>query len=241
MGLFSGKKLLNAAIGGGIGFLVGGPAGAAMGAGTGLMSGADADEQYKYQKKLNNAQMAFQARQAATSHQREVADLEAAGLNPILSAGGTGANAMSGASGSAPVVDRTAKALQIAQMKLTERQIKNQEQQTKNDTKRTDNETNRNEAEIDKIRAETRKTLEDTVRTKGGQISNVLGTDTYRSAKNIGKKVAEKTADVATSGPKKYIKDKKGNLWEYDTKKMKKRLYWSAKDIKSGKNKLDIL
>lgn len=241
MGLFSGKRLLNAAIGGGIGFLTGGPAGAAMGAGAGLMSSADADEQYKYQKKLNNAQMAFQAQQAATSHQREVADLEAAGLNPILSAGGTGASAMSGASGSAPVVDRTAKALQIAQMKLTERQIENQEKATKNDTQRVSNETKRNIADINKTNAETKKIEEDTEKTKGGTISNIIGTDTYRNAKNIGKRAAEKAGDVASSGPKKYIKDKKGNLWEYDTQKMKKRLYWSAKDIKSGKNKLDIL
>lgn len=241
MGLFSGKSLLSAAIGGGVGFLVGGPAGAAMGAGAGLMSGADANEQYKYQKKLNTAQMAFQANQAATSHQREVADLEAAGLNPILSAGGSGADAMSGASGSAPVVDRTAKALQIAQMKLTEKQVENQIQATKNDSKRVKNETDRTNADIEKIRAETHKISEDTEKTKGGKFSEYLGTDFYTGAKKTGKDIAEAYADAKSAGPKRYLKDKKGNLWEYDTKKMKKRLYWSAKDIKTGRNKLDIL
>jgi len=61
----------------------------------------------------------FSERMANTAHQREITDLKAAGLNPILSAGGKGAPSPSGNQANAGNLDLLASAMAHAQIRKT--------------------------------------------------------------------------------------------------------------------------
>ena len=74
---------------GGIGTFFGGPVGGLVGSlGAGLLSNKGASDRNEQQMAMTREQMQWQERMSNTAHQREVADLNAAGLNPILSARG---------------------------------------------------------------------------------------------------------------------------------------------------------
>lgn len=104
--------------------------GAALGV-LGLIGNSQsAASQYKYQMKMQEAQQQWLEKMSNTAHQREVTDLRAAGLNPLLSMGGQGASTPSSGMGQAGLTNNGETIMSAFDRGMAMRQQKNQNMST---------------------------------------------------------------------------------------------------------------
>lgn len=178
---------------------------------TGASSAAAQSQRYALQSAAVNNK--YQKEFAQNAHQWEVADLQAAGLNPILSTGGTGATASGGGVNSAQMASNGINPLDLANglvntgintvngiqtAKRTASETANINADTALKQAQTliagiefDIKSGTSKTEIDRKKAELNKLLEETKLIKQGSVGKTLGTDLTEMGTNFIKEEAK--------------------------------------------------